>query len=327
LLPTFARKSLSRRWKWSGLAILLPIVGLLAMWFVVFSKGRHASPEAGTPDTKMPLTKSEPPLVDRVSPDTKAPLTKSEPPLVDRDSPATKAILAKLEKPLSMNFATDTPLSDVMKYIKNATEDAVAGLPGGIPIYVDPIGLQDADKTMADTVMLQLEGVSLKLSLELLLKQVGLSYCAKHGFLFVSTAEKITNWKQSSDEISLPNGDQSIGTRRTLAKLNEPLSMNFATDTPLSDVMKYIQDATRDVAAGLPNGIPIYVDSVSLQEADTTVADTIWIQLEGVPLRYTLKLLLSQNGLTYSILPEGVLRIESLPRIADPKPGTGSGFK
>ena len=37
--------------------------------------------------------------------------------LLDRD-PKTKAILAKLDEPISMSFANETPLEDVLKYIK-----------------------------------------------------------------------------------------------------------------------------------------------------------------------------------------------------------------
>ena len=49
-----------------------------------------------------------------------------------------------------MSFPQETPLEDVLKYIKDATQDEAAGLPTGIPIYVDPVGLQDADKTMRE---------------------------------------------------------------------------------------------------------------------------------------------------------------------------------
>src|SRR5262249_41002884 len=36
-------------------------------------------------------------------------------------SPGTPAILAKLEEPISMSFANETPLEDVLKYIKSAS--------------------------------------------------------------------------------------------------------------------------------------------------------------------------------------------------------------
>ena len=47
-----------------------------------------------------------------------------------------------------MNFPVETPLADLKKYIEQATQDEAVGLPAGIPIYVDPKGLADADKTM-----------------------------------------------------------------------------------------------------------------------------------------------------------------------------------
>ena len=58
--------------------------------------------------------------------------------------PRSLAILAKLEEPISMSFANETPLEDVLKYIKQATTGPNSS---GIPIYVDPLGLQEAEKT------------------------------------------------------------------------------------------------------------------------------------------------------------------------------------
>ena len=106
--------------------------------------------------------------------------------LFDRDE-KTKAILRKLGEPLTMNFNTDTPLSDVLKYIKDATQDEAAGLPSGIPIYIDPIGLQDADKTEADTVKINLEGIPLKATLRLILRQLSLTYTVKDGLMTITS--------------------------------------------------------------------------------------------------------------------------------------------
>ena len=61
--------------------------------------------------------------------------------LFDRD-PRTKQILEKLDEPISMSFANETPLDDVLKYIRQATTTPTFP---GIPIYVDPIGLQEAE--------------------------------------------------------------------------------------------------------------------------------------------------------------------------------------
>ena len=79
--------------------------------------------------------------------------------LFDRDE-KTKRIIEKLDEPISMSFNEETPLEDVLKYIKQATTTATYQ---GIPIYVDPIGLSEADKTMTSTVRnMDLEGVPLE---------------------------------------------------------------------------------------------------------------------------------------------------------------------
>ena len=107
--------------------------------------------------------------------------------LFDRDE-KTKAILAKLNERVSMNFPNDTPLEDVKKYIEQSTQDEAAGLPTGIPIYVDPQGLQDSDKTMASTVTMNLEGIPLRTTLRLMLRQLGLTYTVKDGLLTITSS-------------------------------------------------------------------------------------------------------------------------------------------
>jgi RNA polymerase sigma factor (sigma-70 family) len=102
------------------------------------------------------------------------------------NDPKTKAIHKVLEEPLTMNFGTDTPLSDVIKYIKDATQRPE--MPKGLIIYVDPAGLQDADKTIADTVVIELEDVPLKHTLALLLKQLTLRYVVKDGLLTITNS-------------------------------------------------------------------------------------------------------------------------------------------
>jgi RNA polymerase sigma factor (sigma-70 family) len=90
------------------------------------------------------------------------------------------------------------------------------------------------------------------------------------------------------------------------AKLEEKISMNFANPTPFEDVKKYIQQSTQDEAAGFPTGLPIYVDPDGLKEAsdldaEITMASTVTMNLEGTPLRTTLRLALRQLGLDYRI--------------------------
>ncbi len=106
-------------------------------------------------------------------------------------SPAATRVWAKLQEKISMNFPSDTPLEDVKKYIEQSTQDEKAGIPVGIPIYVDPQGLQDADKTMASTIVINLEGMPLHLTLDLILKQLNLGYFVNNeGLLIVTHREE-----------------------------------------------------------------------------------------------------------------------------------------
>jgi tetratricopeptide (TPR) repeat protein len=105
--------------------------------------------------------------------------------LFDRD-PKTRQILEKLDEPISMTFQNETPLDDVLKYIKQATTTPTFS---GIPIYVDPLGLQEAERSLNSTVQIDLEGVPLKTTLKLILKQLGLAYTVKDGFLMITSED------------------------------------------------------------------------------------------------------------------------------------------
>jgi hypothetical protein len=77
----------------------------------------------------------------------------------DAVAAANARIWNALEQPVPMYFLEDTTLEDVVKHIQAATH----GPDGrGIPVYVDPIGLQLSEKSMTSTVRnLELEGIPL----------------------------------------------------------------------------------------------------------------------------------------------------------------------
>ncbi len=107
--------------------------------------------------------------------------------LLDRDE-RTKAILTQLGERITMPFPQETPLEDVLKYIRSNTQSEELDLPAGIPIYVDPVGLQEAEKTLTSPITLDLEGIPLKTSLRLILKQLGLTYTVKDGLMTITSA-------------------------------------------------------------------------------------------------------------------------------------------
>jgi RNA polymerase sigma factor (sigma-70 family) len=104
------------------------------------------------------------------------------------NDPKNQAVLKKLDQTLTMSFANPTPLGHVLEHIKSALAE-----PNGkpIPIYVDPIGLQQAEATFKSPVTIDLEGVPLKMSLRLVLKQLGLAYCVRDGVLIISSVRGI----------------------------------------------------------------------------------------------------------------------------------------
>jgi hypothetical protein len=91
----------------------------------------------------------------------------------------------KLQQPISMPFENETPLEDVLKYIRQATASKEET---GIPIYLDPVGLVENEKTMQSPVTISLEGIPLETTLRLLLTQLGLAYeVQKDGLVIISS--------------------------------------------------------------------------------------------------------------------------------------------
>jgi hypothetical protein len=98
---------------------------------------------------------------------------------------ANARIVKALEQPIIMSFPNSTPLDDVLKYIKANTESKELGLPSGIPIYVDPLALQEVEKTNQSPVTIDVEGVPLRTTLRLILNQLGLTYGIQGGLLLI----------------------------------------------------------------------------------------------------------------------------------------------
>ena len=113
--------------------------------------------------------------------------------LIDRD-PQTKVILDRLEEKVDLTFEK-TPLEEVFKHIfrvpVHVIGDKKATSKGkddkGIPIYVDPVGLQEAEKTLTTPITFTAKGEPLKSSLERLLRLIDLIYVVKDGFLMVTS--------------------------------------------------------------------------------------------------------------------------------------------
>ncbi|APW62017.1 mucoidy inhibitor MuiA family protein [Paludisphaera borealis] len=118
----------------------------------------------------------------------------------------SRKIVAELAKPLDMRFPKETPLEDVLKYIKTATTGPA--FPEGVPIYLDPIGLSEAEKTTTSPVSIDLAQVPLRTSLNLLLGQIGMAYQIRDGVLKITSQESAD---QPPDGYAVGRGDFMAG--------------------------------------------------------------------------------------------------------------------
>ena len=151
--------------------------------------------------------------------------------------PRSLKIIAKLEEPISMSFAAETPLDDVLKYIKQATTTPTFS---GIPIYVDPIGLQEAERSLNSTVRLDLEGIPLRRTLQLMLTQLGLAYFVEDGMLVVT----------SEDSAGKPLPPSMRGATPLTEKM-EKAERGELTMEEMEDLLKYLKTRETLLKQGL----------------------------------------------------------------------------
>ena len=241
----------------------------------------------------------------RIKAEPDVPIASSPPNL--QVSPPTVEILAKLQEPLDMVFPRETPLDDVLKYITRATKYGDRPSDPGIPIYVDPFGLHEVQEEPESTVTINVTGVPLKVTLPQVLAQLGLAYLVGDGVLFISSSSRID--AELTRKIVL-TWDGSPRTAQALTKLDEPIAISFPEETPFNEVLKYIKKATTTPSFA---GIPIFVDPAALQEVDRSLRSTTKIDLEGVPLRTSLRLVAEQLRLAYYVNQGNV--IISSPKI------------
>ena len=153
----------------------------------------------------------------------------------------SQKIVAELAKPVNMSFANETPLDDVLKYIKQATKGPT--YPEGIPIYVDPIGLQEAEKSLTSTVAIDLQQVPLRTSLSLLLRQLGLTYQVKDGVLKIISAVSADPSIASDEPIRGRMGGMGGGMGLSLeqsqavqgARINQTAAVDQAEELRVAD--------------------------------------------------------------------------------------------
>ncbi|AMV36304.1 RNA polymerase sigma factor [Planctomyces sp. SH-PL62] len=105
------------------------------------------------------------------------------------ENPQNEALREALASPFTLRTDEDhSTLGGLLDQIKGSVKTADGKK---IPIYVDPVGLEEAGASLDSPVSIDLEDVPLKFSLRLMLKQIGLAYCVRDGVLIISSLEGV----------------------------------------------------------------------------------------------------------------------------------------
>ena len=109
--------------------------------------------------------------------------------------PRNEAIHDALGLVIALPYADGDALDNVFKNVKGRTtgHPKLPKIPTGIPIYVDPLGLQEVQKSLSTPVKRPAGAAKLTLGehLRQILDQFGLAYVVKDGFLLISSRESL----------------------------------------------------------------------------------------------------------------------------------------
>jgi hypothetical protein len=133
----------------------------------------------------------------------------------------------RLQEPIALAFPDETPFEDVLSYIKSASAQKMRS---PIPIYVDPVGIQTAEKTMQSTVMIDLGDVPLEVSMRLMLKQLGLTYSVSKEGLVVITSEMTDDSEHDAETLIL---DHLTSLRSEIAALRWEVAVLRTGSVPI----------------------------------------------------------------------------------------------
>lgn len=218
----------------------------------------------------------------------------AKPPPTTEVTLRTKAILVRLEEPIAMEFPKEVALEDVLDHIKRSARRGPND--PGIPIYIDPPALWRAGRTLSASVSMNEKAIPLKDALTRVLAP--LTYIVKDDVLIISDPWGIERERQ---EAAVRACDASPASQALMARLEEPVRIPFRNETPLVDVLTYLKQVTAQPPHDQPIEILVVPDGI--KELKSSLQATIQVDLEGVPLKTSLRLLLGQQGLISVLVP------------------------
>jgi hypothetical protein len=102
----------------------------------------------------------------------------------------------------------------------------------------------------------------------------------------------------------------------TLEKLHTKVNMPFSQETPLGDVIKYLDgqlNPTDENGNLLNDDTPLqfYINPRGLEEADKTIDSPTTLDLKQIPASTALELCLDNLNLEYRVRPDGIVEIDA----------------
>ena len=137
----------------------------------------------------------------------------------------SQMILAKLDEPISMSFNEDTPLEDVLKYIKQAT--TTHDLPGHPDLRRSRRPARSREVHDVDRQEHGSRRRAAPPTLQLLLKQLDLIYFVEDGMLYITSAESESPW-------AVRTGD-ALNHRPSCRRPRKPSAARFAVGNEGTD--------------------------------------------------------------------------------------------
>jgi hypothetical protein len=104
---------------------------------------------------------------------------------------ALEEMLERLRTPMDLSYPEGMPLGDLIKRVRMRTTGPKLG--AGIPIYVDPVGLQEAGRTMYSEIQTPPTDRPLTLDefLNRVLRPLGLAHKVEHGLVTITSVEAL----------------------------------------------------------------------------------------------------------------------------------------
>ena len=124
-------------------------------------------------------------------------------------APKTTAVRDQLDEPISMSFANEIPLDEVLAYITQATSKQNHA---GIQILAHPLGFKEVKSSLNSILTMDVEGVPLRTTLRLLLKQLGLVYVVRDGLFIITSPNYKHLFVMDGKQEAGRNGEEMIGT-------------------------------------------------------------------------------------------------------------------